>query len=35
MAIGLTVGLVEVIIGTIVGAWLYREESLMITRKIS
>jgi hypothetical protein len=26
MAIGLAVGLVEVIIGTIAGAWLYREE---------
>ena len=27
MAIGLAVGLVEVIIGTIAGAWLYREET--------
>ena len=35
MAIGLAVGLVEVIVGTLAGAWLYREESLMITRKIS
>ena len=26
MAIGLVVGLVEVIVGTLVGAWLYREE---------
>ncbi len=34
MAIGLAVGLVEVVAGTLAGAWLYREESLMITRKI-
>jgi hypothetical protein len=27
MAIGLAVGLVEVIVGTLVGAWLYREET--------
>ncbi len=27
MAIGLAVGLVEVIIGTIAGAWLYREQT--------
>ena len=34
MAIGLAVGLVEVIIGTIAGAWLYREET-SIARTIS
>ena len=27
MAIGLAVGLVEVLVGTVVGAWLYREET--------
>jgi hypothetical protein len=27
MAAGLAVGLVEVIVGTLVGAWLYREET--------
>ena len=27
MAIGLAVGLVEVIVGTLVGAWLYREAT--------
>jgi hypothetical protein len=27
MAIGLAVGLVEVIVGTLAGAWLYREET--------
>jgi hypothetical protein len=27
MVIGLTVGLVEVIVGTLAGAWLYREET--------
>ncbi len=27
MAIGLAVGLVEVVIGTLVGGWLYREET--------
>ena len=27
MAIGLVVGLVEVIVGTLVGAWLYRETA--------
>jgi hypothetical protein len=27
MAIGLAVGLVEVIVGTLVGAWLYREAA--------
>ena len=27
MAIGLAVGLVEVIAGTLAGAWLYREET--------
>jgi hypothetical protein len=26
MAVGLAVGLVEVIVGTLAGAWLYREE---------
>ena len=26
MAIGLAVGLVEVLVGTVAGAWLYREE---------
>jgi hypothetical protein len=26
MAIGLVVGLVEVLVGTVAGAWLYREE---------
>ena len=35
MAIGLAVGLVEVIAGTLAGAWLYREETALITRKIS
>jgi len=34
MAIGLAVGLVEVIIGTVAGAWLYCEET-SITRTIS
>src|SRR5712692_2514040 len=34
MAIGLAVGLVEVIIGTLVGGWLYREET-SIARTIS
>jgi len=28
MAIGLAVGLVEVLVGTLAGAWLYREENL-------
>jgi hypothetical protein len=27
MAVGLAVGLVEVIVGTVAGAWLYREET--------
>jgi hypothetical protein len=27
MAIGLAVGFIEVLVGTIVGAWLYREEA--------
>jgi len=27
MAIGLAVGLVEVLVGTVTGAWLYREET--------
>ena len=27
MAIGLAVGLVELLVGTLAGAWLYREES--------
>ena len=27
LAIGLAVGLVEVLVGTLVGAWLYREET--------
>ena len=27
MVIGLAIGLVEVIVGTLLGAWLYREES--------
>ncbi len=27
MAIGLAVGLVEVLVGTVAGAWLYREET--------
>jgi hypothetical protein len=27
MAIGLVVGLVEVLVGTVVGAWLYREQT--------
>jgi hypothetical protein len=27
MAVGLAVGLVEVVIGTLVGGWLYREET--------
>lgn len=27
MAIGLVVGLVEVLVGTVAGAWLYREET--------
>jgi hypothetical protein len=27
MMIGLAVGLVEVLVGTLAGAWLYREEA--------
>jgi len=27
MAIGLAVGIVEVLVGTLAGAWLYREET--------
>jgi hypothetical protein len=27
MAIGLTAGLIEVLVGTVVGAWLYRERA--------
>ena len=26
MAVGLAVGLVEVLVGTVAGAWLYREQ---------
>ena len=35
MAIGLAVGLVEVVVGTLAGAWLYREETVLITPTFS